>query len=391
MPSAAPILLIQTAFIGDVVLATALVEYLGRTAPTTPLDVLVRRGNEGLLAGNPHVRQVLIWDKKARKYAHLLALLRQIRAAGYGRVITLQRFASTGFLTAFSGAPERAGFAENPFSRFFTRRVPHIIGDGTHEVIRNLALVLTGDVGVTAPEFAQLSRPFAPAPANSVFLLPRAETDADTGEIDSYAVLHSSFRLVPRLYPSAADEAAAAPYALAGEYVCLAPTSVWFTKQYPEEKWLALLAALPPGLAVYLLGGPPDAAACERLARAAGRPGLQNLAGKLSLPASAALMRGAVLNYVNDSAPLHLASAVDAPVCAIFCSTVPAFGFGPLSTFARVVQYQHVLACRPCGLHGYARCPLGHFLCARGIETSQLLAVLAEARAWRAQARVVAA
>ncbi|MGI4742539.1 MAG: glycosyltransferase family 9 protein [Janthinobacterium lividum] len=335
-------LLIQTAFIGDVILATALVEHLARHEPGAPLDVLVRRGNEGLLAGNPHIRQVLIWDKKSQKYPNLLRLLKQIRRAEYGRVVTLQRFASTGFLTAFSGAKERVGFAENPFSRFFTRRVPHVIGDGTHEVARNLRLLKDEAVGTEAP-------------------LPN-----------------------PRLYPTPADEAAAAPYAAASEYLCLAPTSVWFTKQYPEEKWLELLAALPPHLPVYLLGGPPDTAACERLAQAAARPGLVNLSGKLSLPASAALMRGAMLNYVNDSAPLHLCSAVDAPVCVLFCSTVPRFGFGPLSTFSRVVEHPGPLACRPCGLHGHARCPLGHFRCAREIETTQLLAVLAEARAWRA-------
>ncbi len=355
MSAASPaILLIQTAFIGDVILATALVEYLAQHAPTAPLDVLVRRGNEGLLAGNPHIRRVLVWDKKDQKYPNLLRLLRQIRQAQYGRVVTLQRFASTGFLTAFSGADERVGFAENPFSRFFTRRVPHVIGDGTHEVERNLRL-LNEELGMRN-EKLQI--------ANSSFL-----------------ILNSKF--FPRLYPTAADEAAAAPYAAVGEYLCLAPTSVWFTKQYPAEKWLELLAALPPGLPVYLLGGPPDAAACERLAQAAARPGLVNLSGRLSLPASAALMRGAVLNYVNDSAPLHLCSAVDAPVCAIFCSTVPAFGFGPLSTFSRVVEHPGPLACRPCGLHGHARCPLGHFRCAREIATPQLLAALAEARAWR--------
>ena len=356
MPATAPAtLLIQTAFIGDVILATALVEYLARHEPDAPLDVLVRRGNEGLLAGNPHVRKVLVWDKKHQKYPNLLRLLRQIRQAEYGQVVTLQRFASTGFLTAFSGAPERIGFAQNPFSRFFTRRVPHRIGDGTHEVQRNLELV---EKQVAVKSFSTASTPNAQ-------LIP--------------------FNTPPRLYPTPADEAAAAPYAAVGEYLCIAPTSVWFTKQYPEEKWLELLAALPPALPVYLLGGPPDTAACERLTQAAARPSLVNLSGKLSLPASAALMRGAVLNYVNDSAPMHLCSAVDAPVCAIFCSTVPAFGFGPLSTFSRIVEHPGPLACRPCGLHGHARCPLGHFRCAREIETGQLLAVLAEAQAWRSR------
>jgi len=347
-----PLLLIQTAFIGDVILFTALLEYLHQQEPATPVDVLVRRGNEGLLAGHPHVRQVLVWDKKHRKYAGLWQLLGRIRRAGYGRVVTLQRFASTGFLTAFSGAPERVGFAKNPFSRFFTRRVPHHIGDGTHEVERNLALLVTSEkVKVKTEQEAKTETLLT---FNSQLLTP----------------------IAPRLYPSAADEAAAAAYAAGGPYICLAPTSVWFTKQYPEEKWLELLAALPAGLRVFLLGGPPDVAACERLAAATPRPGVQNLAGKLSLLASAALMRGAVMNYVNDSAPLHLCSAVGAPVTAIFCSTVPAFGFGPLSPVSFVVETPEPLACRPCGLHGHAACPLGHFRCAHNIRVEQLLAPL---------------
>ena len=330
-PAPPATLLIQTAFIGDVILMTALLEYLHQTEPATSVDVLVRRGNEGLLAGHPHVRQVLIWDKKHRKYANLLQLLGQVRATGYGRVATLQRFASTGLLTAFSGAPERVGFAKNPFSWLFTRRVPHAIGDGTHEVERNLTL------------------------------LDAARNSALTK---------------PRLYPSAADEAAIASYAAVGPYICLAPTSVWFTKQYPEEKWLELLAALPAGLRVYLLGGPPDVAACERLAAASSRENVVSLAGKFGLLASAALMRGAAMNYVNDSAPMHLCSAVGAPVTAVFCSTVPAFGFGPLSPVSFVVETGEALACRPCGLHGHAACPLGHFRCAHSIGVEQLLASL---------------
>jgi heptosyltransferase-2 len=324
-------LLIQTAFIGDVILMTALLEYLHQAEPATPVDVLVRRGNEGLLAGHPHVRKVLIWDKKHRKYAALWDLLGQIRAAQYGRVVTLQRFASTGFLTAFSKAKERIGFAKNPLSRFFTRRVPHHIGDGTHEVTRNLRLL----------------------------------TDALPTPL-----------VAPRLYPSAADEAAIAPYATAGPYICMAPTSVWFTKQYPEAKWLELLAALPQNLRVYLLGGPPDVAACERLAAASGRDTVVSIAGKIGLLASAALMRGAVMNYVNDSAPMHLCSAVGAPVTAIFCSTVPSFGFGPLAPISFVVETKEPLDCRPCGLHGHGACPLGHFHCAHSIEVGQLLATL---------------
>jgi heptosyltransferase-2 len=88
-------------------------------------------------------------------------------------------------------------------------------------------------------------------------------------------------------------------------------------------------------------------------------------------------MKGAIMNYVNDSAPLHFASAVNAPVTAVFCSTVPAFGFGPLSDVSFVVETDIPLSCRPCGLHGYKACPLGHFNCSI-IEKEKLLARITE-------------
>jgi heptosyltransferase-2 len=83
-------------------------------------------------------------------------------------------------------------------------------------------------------------------------------------------------------------------------------------------------------------------------------------------------MKGAKMNYVNDSAPLHIASAMNAPVTAIFCSTVPEFGFGPLSDRSRVVEIQEDLYCRPCSVHGLNECPEQHFKCALRIPVSAL-------------------
>src|SRR5690606_18059010 len=97
-----------------------------------------------------------------------------------------------------------------------------------------------------------------------------------------------------------------------------------------------------------------------------------NLSGELSIMQSAALMSGAAMNYTNDSGPMHFASAMDAPVTAVYCSTHPCFGFGPLSGNCRVVQVED-LYCKPCGLHGYPACPQGHFRCAHDININELL------------------
>ena len=98
-----------------------------------------------------------------------------------------------------------------------------------------------------------------------------------------------------------------------------------------------------------------------------------NLAGKLSFLESTALMRDAVMNFMNDSAPLHLASAVNAKITAIFCSTVPSFGFGPMSEDSIIVQTKEKLKCKPCGLHGLKDCPEDHFKCAITIDKNELL------------------
>ncbi len=325
------ILLIQTAFLGDVVLATALVEKLRRAYPEAAIDFLLRRGNEGLLTGHPHLRQVLVFDKK-EKWRSLRRLVRAIRRERYDLVVNAQRFLSSGILAVASGAREVVGFDKNPLSFLYDRKAPHLIGAGDppqHEVARNQALI----AHLTGPEPAR-----------------------------------------PRLYPSAA---AYEKVPAGTDYICIAPTSVWYTKQWPAERWIALIDALPADHEIHLLGGPADREACAYIQRESRHPRIRNRAGELSLLESAALMQHARMNYANDSAPVHLASATDAPVTAIFCSTVPAFGFGPLSSRSRVVETEHDLPCRPCGLHGYRACPEGHFRCA-DIPIEKVLADTAE-------------
>ena len=78
-------------------------------------------------------------------------------------------------------------------------------------------------------------------------------------------------------------------------------------------------------------------------------------------------MKNAKMNYVNDSGPLHLASAVNAPTTAFFCSTVPAYGFYPLSQTSTVIEVSG-LDCKPCGLHGFKACPKGHFKCGKEMQ-----------------------
>lgn len=321
-------LVIQTAFIGDVVLATGIVEKLHAFYPDAQIDFLVRKGNEGLLKDHPFVR-VLVWNKKQHKLRNLFGLWWKIVRARYDVVVTVQRYAATGFLAGLSFARRRIGFDKNPLSFLFTDRIAHSFEEGVHEIARNHKLI-------------------------------ESFTDAKPAR--------------PRLYPGEYAEKLKG-YKRA-PYICIAPSSVWFTKQFPAEKWLEFLNRLPYDFAVYLLGGPEDSNLCNTLKVKTHNPFVIDLSGQLSLLESISLIRDAAMNYVNDSAPMHFASSVNAPVTVVYCSTVPAFGYGPLSDRRHVVQLFDPLYCRPCGLHGHRACPEDHFRCARDIRVDQLLATL---------------
>lgn len=323
------ILIIQTAFIGDVILATPVVEKLHWLYPDATIDFLLRKGNESLLAGHPFLNTILIWDKKSGKKKNLIRLIKEVRGSHYDMIFNLQRFTSSGLLTFFSGAKEKIGFDKNPFAFCYTKKIKHTIGDHKHEVQRNLALV--------SPD--------------------------DTGVIEK-----------PHLYPALADFESVKQYKTS-PYICIAPSSVWFTKQYPAHKWVDFINRIT-GYKIYLLGALSDGDLCNQIITRSDNKNIASLAGNLSFLQSAALMKDAVMNYSNDSAPMHIASAVNAPVTAVFCSTIPAFGFGPLSDQSFIVETKVALDCRPCGLHGYQACPKGHFKCALTIESDQLLATI---------------
>src|SRR5258706_16049953 len=104
LPRFQSFLIIQTAFIGDVILATGLIEKLHQHYPDASIDFLLRKGNEGLLTGHPLLRNVLIWDKKESKISNLFKVISLVRSNQYDGVVNVHRFASSGFITALSGS-----------------------------------------------------------------------------------------------------------------------------------------------------------------------------------------------------------------------------------------------------------------------------------------------
>lgn len=316
-------LIIQTAFLGDVILSTPVISELKRIYPDALIDVVVRKGNESLLSHNSKINQLFIWNKKKNKYKSLLSVIKSVRKQKYNEVITLQRYANAGLITRFAKTECRIGFDKNSFSRMYNTVIPHSLLEGSHEVERNLRTISH----------------------------------------------HGAKKLIrPELFPSS-DDYKVAKENVVSSYYCLAPGSVWATKRLPVSKWKELIHHLLLKGEVVLIGGPDDVELCEEIKNAFPEK-VNNLAGKLSLLQSAALMEGAMMNFVNDSGPLHIASAMNAPTRAFFCSTIPQFGFGPLADNSKVIETKKALDCRPCTFHGRKECPLGHYDCGFTIDVS---------------------
>jgi heptosyltransferase-2 len=343
------ILVIQTAFIGDVVLATALLQNLHAAYPSAKIDILVRQGADELFTDHPYINEVHVWNKKKNKYQHLFQIIQSIRRIKYDVVINVQRYLATGIITVLSGAKKTIGFDKNPLSFLFSEVVAHQFG--------------------AAADAAEAAGGAAAQNSNSAYLHETSRNHALLASLTTAPVAK------PALYPSAAHFAAVQKWQGA-PYICMSPGSVWETKKMPAKNWIDLINAVPTNYTIYLMGAPNETALCAEILSGSSRGGVINIAGQLNLLEAAALIKGAHLNYVNDSAPMHLASATNAPVAAIYCSTIPAFGYGPLSDTQFVVETLEHLPCKPCGLHGKKACPLGHFNCGHTITTAQLLAPL---------------
>jgi heptosyltransferase-2 len=322
-------LVLQTSFLGDVVLTTPLLAELARRGP---VDVVVTPQAAPILAGHPSVRAVITYDKRGaqRGLGGAMALGRSLRARGYDAVYCAQGSWRTAAIAALSTRGARVGFDTSAGGPLYSRRITYQREQHHAERLWRLA------AGNDAPALPELIR--------------------------------------PRLYPGEPERAAvdallASAPPLEHELIALAPGSVWATKRWPAYAGLA--ARLASRYRLVVVGGKDDAPLAAAIASSASADRVIDATGRLSLLASAELLRRCAALVTNDSAPQHLASAVDTPTLTIFGPTVPAFGFGPLAQRHRTAGRDR-LDCRPCDPHGPAVCPLGHWRCMQDIEVGHI-------------------
>lgn len=324
------------------ILTTPLLE---RLAQDGPVHVVATPANAGILANHPAVASVIVFDKRRadRGLAGLRRVAAAVRATGARRAYLAQGSLRTAAVAWLAGVPERIGFATSPGRLLYTKQIAF---DRTLHHAQRLSQLASA---ATANDAVPVLRPS---------LFPSAH---DVAQVDALL----------REYHAGATVA----------LIAVAPGSVWATKRWPSYDALGAELVtriadgrLPAGTRLVVLGGADDAplaaAIAQRAAECGGAPVI-DATGRLSLLASAALIGRARVLITNDSAPLHLASAMNTPTVAVFGPTIPAFGFGPLADVRKIVEREG-LACRPCSAHGPQSCPLGHWQCMRDLAPDRV-------------------
>lgn len=323
------ILVIQTAFFGDIAITAAFLEGARLCFPDAEIRFLTTPLGARLFEPNPWKIKPVAYDKRGKEKG-VTGFFRKWRDLGAFQpelTFCLHRSLRSALLARAAGG-EIHGFADAAGAFLYDKKVSR---EGfAYEADKNNALLapFAKARGVELPRYPRLF----------VTEQDRKEADKLLGDI--------------------------------GPFAALAPSSVWATKRWPSAKFAELAAALwqKYKLRCVIVGGndPADLAAADGLKKSV-PPGTEaplDLTGKTGLGALKSVLSRARIVVANDSAPLHVGIAMGVPVVGVFGPTTRELGFFPLAPEGKAGTAEvSGLSCRPCGLHGHHECPEGHFRC----------------------------
>jgi heptosyltransferase-2 len=326
------ILLVRFSAIGDILLLTPLLRALRRKHPDARLTVVTRTGFAPLLERNPRISEVISWDP----LTSLSDLGRRLRGLEFTHRLDLHDSVRSRLLRWHAGGP----WTTYPKHRLARAALIHthrdLYRDRRHLAERYFDAARGLDV---TPDGGSLE-----------MFLSKADLEAAEGFLAARGLGRSR------------------------QLIAVAPGAAHFTKRWPTHHWIALVRRLvEAGNDVIVLGGPQDLAIGEAVA-AAGGESAATAAGAFDLPGSAALLKRTRALVSGDTGLMHLATAVETPVVALFGPTVEQFGFFPYRAKSAVLQRE--LSCRPCSAHGGPRCPLKHHRCLQDLQPSDVLEAL---------------
>ena len=327
------ILIIHTAFIGDIVLSTPLIKKIKDTYPDSDITYVTTPSGEAILKNNPHLNNIIVYDKRGehKGISGVWQLGKRLRYENFNMVITPHRYLRSSILSWLSRSPIRKGYDLASGSCLFTEKIKY---DRTkHEVEKLLSFV--------APENKK---------RYEIELYPGEKEKMKGDNLWKENLLEDK------------------------KVVVLAPGSKWFTKQWPVEYFNKLAESLKKlsNARLIVVGGK------DEINLPIEKENIIDMRGKTSLLELADILSRADVVVTNDSSPIHIASAFKKPrIFALFGPTIEKFGFFPWSLNSKVFQVDG-LKCRPCGIHGGKSCPEKHFKCMRDILPEEVFKEIKE-------------
>ncbi len=317
------ILIIQTAFIGDAILTLPLLQKLKEIYPESIIDVVSNPLTLEIFSASSCVNEVIILDKRDehKSIFSIFKFSKKIKERSYTKLFSPHRSFRTALIVLLSDIRETYGFDNSSFMHVYKYLIPY--NYQVHEVQRNLDLI----------DFKYDEQSWRIKPKLNIksSVKEKVEKFIKENNLDNTNIIAS------------------------------APGSIWNTKQYPLEHYEKVISELnKKAFKVILIGGEKDKDVCNKLV--SGNGNIISCAGNFSIVESVELLKNVRLLISNDSAPTHMGMCADIPVLTLYCSTSYKFGFYPYNEKSSYLSYDD-LFCKPCGIHGYDKCPVSTFDC----------------------------
>jgi lipopolysaccharide heptosyltransferase II len=322
------ILILRLSSMGDIVLATPVLEVLKNKYPECEIHWVVNKKFEEAVNTNPLINKLMIFKDKAG----LKKLRSDLSATSYDLIFDLHKNRKTNYLV--SGKKNVFSYNKRVFDRFmlvvFKKAYKQIIPikDMYFSALEKAGIETAGNF---KPRFGLLK-------------------EIETRTVKEYD-LHNL------------------------NYIAFIPGASYQTKAWPAQYFAELAKRITAsgGLnrKIIILGRGSAEESVSKIIRQGCGEGCVDLTGKLNLQQTAAVLKFADIVVTNDNGPMHLAECFGKKIIAIFGSTTEEFGFFPYSTNYKVVENSE-LKCRPCTHYGRKKCPKGHFKCMTDIKPDQI-------------------
>ncbi|WP_319369855.1 glycosyltransferase family 9 protein [uncultured Ilyobacter sp.] len=327
------VLVIRLSSIGDVILTTPVLKEFKKKYPSAIVDFMVLDKFKDSIEGCPYVDNLIIFDKK--KYLGIRGLKKfsdSVKGNGYDYVFDLHSKLRSVAISRFIGAKtfryrKRALWKTILVKAKIIRyRTDDTIVKNYFGALKKLEVEYRGE---------DLNFTFSPEDLDAV----------------------SEYR----------------------GFVVFAPGASKNTKKWTADGFgnLARLLKGKYGKKIALIGGGGDNEMCESI-NAISQGSCVNLAGKLSLKESGALLSEADFLVTNDSGPFHISRGVKKKAFVIFGPTDPnMFEYDQYG----VLVYREE-PCSPCSLHGDKVCPKDHFNCMKLLKAEDVLKIIEKNMGW---------